>query len=636
MIAPLNVFSNQKQIHSVNLILKQAEAIKDWPVEKIQSDVRGLKYRVQSGEPFSSVLVPCFAYAFEAIRRILEIEPYPVQMRGGMTMAAGGIAEMQTGEGKTVTAIFPTALYTLAGRGVHVVTTNDYLAERDAGELQNVYHMLGLSVGCVKADMETEARRLAYSRDITYGTSKEMGFDFLRDRIRLGADFKLDDEKNRYFSHSDGSSETLVQRGQFCAIVDEADSVLIDDARTPLIIGAAAPQTGSKVSLFRWCDYICEQLCVEKDYIVIPRERRVFVTEEGCLRIAVLGKPRLADTIDQETFLEHIERMLECKIFFIKDRHYTVMNDEIVLVDESTGRIMEGRKLQGGLHHCLESKEGLPISAQTKTTASITVQSFFRGYRFLGGMTGTAWSSRGELYKTYRLRVNRIPTHRPCLRKKLKSRVFVDMNSKYEAIVKSVIKKLKEGRSTLIGTPSVGASESLGRFFEDAEIPYQILNAKNESQEAEIVKDAAQNACVTIATNMAGRGTDIKLSEEVRSAGGLHVIATEQHSSARIDRQLVGRAGRQGDPGSFQFFLCLEDELFIAVSSDKIQSYRESAEVSGRTELPHSWVSIFEKTQNRLERLHKKQRKQILKQEEKQFKTYRRIGLNPYLEAVHD
>ncbi len=611
-------------------ILRLSAAMQNFSDAELARNVRKLRYQVQNGGSFISVRDEAFALACTSIRRTHGFDLHHVQILGAATMGNHAIAEMQTGEGKTLTAVLPAVLYALAGKGVHVVTVNDYLADRDANELRPVYERLGLSVGCITTDMEDEERRQAYSRDITYGTAKEMGFDFLRDRLRLGAE-KIDDHVKEIFLQQQGS---LVQRGQFCAIVDEADSVLIDDARTPLLIGTSRAEAPQRIALFRWCSRAIKRLDHEVDLVAITKKRQVFLTDAGCRKVVLLGKPPLMESIDMETIYENIERSLEAHLFYQRDRHYTIHEDEIVIVDESTGRLMPGRKWQNGLHQAIEAKENLPITSPTTDAARITVQRFFQQYKHLAGMTGTAWNGKRELKKTYRLQVRRIPTDRKCVRKKWPTRVFVSQQAKYAAIVESLTELLAQNRAVLVGTPSVAASERLSAALKEKNIKHEVLNARYHEIEAEIIARAGQKAAITIATNMAGRGTDIKLSPEVAQAGGLHVIATEMHSSARIDRQLVGRCARQGDPGTYQFFLSLEDELLTSLPPDRVKRLQNRALKVSRGELPAHWVGLFRKTQRFLERHHYKQRKEMLKHEKKQMETYRRIGLNPFLEAA--
>lgn len=576
----------------------------------------------------------CFAIVVEAIRSVTGLTLYPVQIQGGLTMARRGIAEMQTGEGKTLTAILPATLFALSGKGCHVVTSNDYLAGRDAEELQPVYAAMGLSVGCVIDGMDDEARAEAYACDITYGTSKEMGFDFLRDCLR-GGPTGYETEQHRLFSTGNNEQSAFkVQRGHFCAIVDEADSVLIDDAQTPLLIGVGVPQDYQKRALYRWSHEIARELIPEIDFSLQPKRRKVVLTESGCRRIMLAGKPAATDVVAVETLFEHVERALEAGFCFECDKHYTVKDEEIVLLGESTGRIMEGRKLQQGLHHALEVKEGLPITTSMKNAAQISVQGYFRKYRFLAGMTGTARNARKELRKVYKIGVTPIPTHRPCIRNVERPRVFATQAAKRNAVLEDVVRRTSAGRPVLIGTPSVQASEALAELFYERGVKHFLLNAQHEDLEASIVAHAGTAGTITIATNMAGRGTDIRLDDEALKAGGLHVIATEMHTSARIDRQLAGRSARQGDPGSFQQFLSLEDELLAVLTSNMRARWQAQARPNQQGEISTRWVGRFRKVQRQIERQAVKGRGRLLKQDVKQNETYERLGLNPYLESA--
>lgn len=577
----------------------------------------------------------------EASRRTIGLEPYPVQIVGGIALFEGGIAEMQTGEGKTLTAIMPTFLRGLAGRGCHVITVNDYLAHRDAEEMGPVYNALGLSVGCIQTPMETDERRDAYAKDVTYGTAKEMGFDFLRDRLRIGvssgeqrgtAAAKL--LGNGQGSLSSGSGEEPAQRGHHYVLVDEADSILIDEARTPLIIGLTQPNDPGTVSLFRWCHRAIAHLEPDVDFVYEAKRRSAYLTDAGCRKTVLMAKPALIDSIDTERIYKQIEQSLTARFAFVRDRDYVVVDDEVKIVDESTGRMMDGRKWQDGLHQSIEAKELVPITAGTGEAARITVQSFFRQYMYLCGMTGTAVQAAREIRKTYGRSVTAIPTHKACIRRGYPPRIFAKMIQKRQAMCDEIERLLAEHRSILVGTPSVDASEALGTMLTERGIAHQILNARYHEQEAEIVAQAGESGRVTIATNMAGRGTDIKLDETLRKSGGLHVIATEVHSSARIDRQLIGRAARQGDPGSYHFFLSLEDELLRCLEADKLERVRKRARPDSKGELPRSWWSFFKKTQRFLEKTHYKQRKDLMKQEKHRTDAYKRMGLDPYLELT--
>lgn len=591
-----------------------------------------LRWRAKTGEPLQSLLIEAFSLVREASRRGLGMLHYPVQVMGGIALFEGHITEMQTGEGKTLTATMPVCLRALTGLGSHVITVNDYLAQRDAEQMTEVYGRLGLSVGCILTPMETDERRDAYARDITYGTAKEMGFDFLRDRLRTGASAGVEARTGPYGVASEG--EATVQRGHNFALIDEADSILIDEARTPLIIGVTQPNDAATVNLLRWSHRSTRHLDSTVDYIFEPDRRTAYLTDAGCRRVLLMAKPSLMNTIDSERIYTHVERALTAHLAFQLDRDYVVVDDEVVIVDESTGRLMDGRKWQDGLHQAVEAKEHVPITAATGQAARITVQSFFRHYAHLAGMTGTAMLASRELKKMYQLNVTEIPTNLPCIREGLRSRFFVSMQMKWVAIAGEIEELHRAGRAVLVGTPSVDASEALGRLLEERGIKHQILNAKYHDLEAEIVSHAGETARVTIATNMAGRGTDIILDETVRANGGLHVIATEMHSSARIDRQLVGRAARQGDPGSFQFFLSIEDELLRCLKPAERESMRRRAQSTKSGELPTTWLPDFKKTQRFLEKMHRKQRRELLKAEKMRADTYEKMGLDPYLELT--
>ena len=621
-----------------NWILKESRSLSSLTDSELLKRGKEIRWRAKSGISLHKLLLEAFQLGIEASRRTVEMEPYPVQIMGGMAMFEGGIAEMATGEGKTLTAVLPAFLRALPGHGCHVITVNDYLAHRDAEEMGPIFNALGLNVGCIETPMQTDERRDAYSKDITYGTAKEMGFDYLRDRLRLGV--SADGQARRtVFSSSARSgdifgSEAPVQRGHYFCIVDEADSILIDEARTPLIIGLTMPNDAATVSLFRWCHRAIVHLEANVDFAYEPKRRSAYLTDQGCRKVLLLAKPALIDTIDTERIYKHVEQALTARFGFVLNRDYVVVDDEIVIVDESTGRIMEGRKWQDGLHQSVEAKELVPITAASGEAARITIQNFFKLYRVLGGMTGTAVQAAGEIRKTYALRVTAIPTHRPCIRVGSSPRIFATMESKRDAIVKEIKQLVDDKRAVLVGTPSVEASEALGELLEQAKVEYKILNARHHEQEAEIVTSAGVSGRVTVATNMAGRGTDIKLTDELKDAGGLHVIATEMHSSKRIDRQLIGRAARQGDPGGFQFFLSLEDELLRCLEETEIQKVRQQARPATNGELSHSWLSFFEKTQKFLEKAHYKQRKDLLKHDKHRSNAYKRMGLDPCLELT--
>jgi preprotein translocase subunit SecA len=605
-------------------VVRRSEALKALGDDELKKLGLDLRWRAKSGIDLARLLPEAFALMREAARRTLKMAHYPVQIMGATAIFEGGLAEMQTGEGKTLTALMPAYLRALAGRGSHIVTVNDYLAQRDADWMRPAYELGGLTVGCIQNAQSTEERRVEYSRDVTYGTAKELGFDFLRDRLRIDA------------NNSGPAGEAPVQRGHYFALVDEADSVLIDDARTPLIISMTEPNRPAMVELYRWCAERIGDLAPLRDFEYDPHKREALLTEAGCRHIVLAHKPSLVAAIEPEQVYHQIELSLTARLGFVRDRDYLIKDGEVIIVDESTGRMMEGRKWQQGLHQAIEAKERIQITPKTCAAAQVTVQRFFRQYTYVGGMTGTAVPVRGEMRRTYRMPVTPIATHKPCIRRGLPPRVFASWQAKGEAIVAEIQEMLERGRSVLVGTPSIEASERLSRMLTASSLPHQVLNARFLKAEAEIVSQAGRSGHITIATNMAGRGTDILLDEDVRQAGGLFVVATEIHSSARIDRQLVGRCGRQGDPGSYRFFLSLEDELLRCLLPRQLDRVRAQGAAVGSAELPSRFLAVFRRAQRLLERLNARQRKLMLKHEDQRFKSHREMGLDPFLELIDD
>ena len=615
-------------------VIKRSEALNTLTDDELTTAGRKLRWEARAGTPLDKLLIEAYALVRQSARRVLNMQHFEVQVIGAIALFEGHIAEMQTGEGKTLTATMPSFLRALTGNGCHVITVNDYLAERDCDTMGPVHRKLGLTVGKILEPMEPDERRENYAADITYGTSKEMGFDFLRDRLRMGASPDDGGPSLRKFVRTLQGAEEPVQRGHYFALIDEADSILIDEARTPLIIGLTQPNDPGTVNLFRWSNRATFQLTPREDYVYEPERRSAWLTDAGCRKIVLMAKPSLMNSMDTERIYTQVEKALTAKHAFEKDRDYVIVDEKVMIVDEGTGRVMDGRKWQDGLHQAIEAKELVPITAATGEAARITVQSFFRNYTNLCGMTGTAIPAARELKKTYKLKVTRIPTNKKCIRAGRPVRLFKTQASKREAIAAEIEKLVKRGQSILIGTPSVEASEALAAVLAEHGIEAQILNARYHEQEAEIVKRAGAAGRVTIATNMAGRGTDILLDEDVKKAGGLHVIATEMHSSKRIDRQLVGRAARQGDPGSFQFFLSLEDELLRCREPREV-ARRQTVAIGNRAgELGRTWHRYFNKVQRFLEKTHRKQRKSLLKQERMRLEQYENMGLDPYLELT--
>lgn len=612
-------------------ILRLSESYKGLSDEELLRRGSDLRWRAKTGVPLAGLMREVYALVRESARRHRSMAHFPVQLMGAIALFEGHIAEMQTGEGKTLTAVPAASLRGLVGKGCHVITVNDYLAERDAKHMGPIYEALGLSVGCILTEMEPDERRANYAKDITYGTAKEFGFDFLRDRLRKGAETG-DVERARPFGTGAGSSEPPVQRGHYFALVDEADSVLVDEARTPLIIGLTRQNDPATVNLLRWSRLTASRLEPNSDFLFRPDRRDARLTDRGCRKVLLTGKPKLIEAIDMERIYETVEKSLVAQHGFVRDRDYVVVDDKIVIVDESTGRTMDGRKWQDGLHQAVEAKERIPITALTGQAARITVQAFFRHYQHLAGMTGTASAVAGELRKSYSIKVTTIPTNRPCIREPLPTRVFRTLEAKWIAVAEETQRITSSGRAVLIGTPSVEASEALSAKLATRGIRHEVLNARYPKKEAEIVSRAGRTGAVTIATNMAGRGTDILLEDATRDNGGLHVIATEMHTASRIDRQLVGRSARQGDPGSFQFFLSLEDELLRYWPLEKRKKWMLAA---GKNEvLTSTWTRLFRRTQRTIEKQHRKQRKEMLKHEKQRSMGYAKMGLDPYLELT--
>lgn len=584
---------------------------------------------LRSGRSLLSAAEPVFALAIEASRRAHGLVHHPVQVVGGLELARNRVIEMQTGEGKTLTAILPIVLRALAGRGVHVLTANDYLAKRDARLAEPILVQLGLSVGYVQSDMEDELRASAYRHDVTYGTGTEMGFDFLRDRLRLGPRTPAEAMCGQV-----DTAEGL-QRGHYFALVDEADHLLIDDATTPLLIALEQEESEAQQILYRWANETASGLKSQIDYDFDAERHAAHLTDSGLRRVALLRKPTSMLGISMEGIFEQVETSIVALRGFARGRDYIVSDDEVTIISESTGRQLTGRKWVRGLHFAVEAKEGVPFGRASATAAQITVQAYFGLYQNLSGMTGTAWNSRLELRKYYRTPVKVIPTHRPCLRQPRPTRIFRRRAAKYDFVVDDVRDMLEAGRAVLVGTPSVSASEALATLFARHSINHAVLNAVQHEHESEIIAAAGQRGRVTIATNMAGRGTDIRLDDRVCRAGGLHVIATEIHTSTRIDRQLVGRAARQGDPGSCRFVLSLEDELFHH-APDLQRALQRKASRLGREELPEAWIKYFRRVQKQVE--YHGRRNRLLSHEAAKTRHELAIksGLDPYLEMIMD
>ncbi len=626
--------SNEKYLKKLQPLVERINALEENYEKLADSDLKEktkeFKERLNKGESLDDLLPEAFALVREAAKRTLKQRHFDVQLIGGIVLHQGKIAEMKTGEGKTLTATLPLYLNALTGRGVHSVTVNDYLARRDTVWMGQIYHFLGLKVGCLnheqafiydpdyKADKSEDEirdelgsfkvvedflrpvpRQEAYLADITYGTNNEFGFDYLRDNLV----YDLKDQ---------------VQRGHYYAIVDEVDSILIDEARTPLIISGPAEESTEKYYQFA---KLVAKLEEEKDYIIDEKLKAVTFTEEGQGKIVKwLGRDPWAD--NDITTTHQLEAALKAKALFKRDRDYVVKEGKVIIVDEFTGRLMPGRRWSGGIHQAIEAKEGLNVQRESVTYATITFQNYFRMYEKLAGMTGTALTSAEEFDKVYGLEVIVVPTNKPMIRKDLPDRVYKTLEGKYKAIVQEIKKRHSKGQPLLVGTVSIEKNEYLSKLLTREGIPHKVLNAKHHEQEGEIIAQAGRLGAVTIATNMAGRGVDIILGgnppdkneqKKVIELGGLHVIGTERHESRRIDNQLRGRAGRQGDPGSSQFFVSLEDDLMRIFGGEKIKSLMNTLKIPDDEPIETGIISkAIESAQEKVEGFNFDARKHVL------------------------
>ncbi|MCL6600006.1 MAG: preprotein translocase subunit SecA [Alicyclobacillus macrosporangiidus] len=539
------VYRLRKMVARINALEPEMQKLSD---EQLRAKTAEFRERLANGEKLDNLLFEAFAVVREASRRVIGQRHFDVQLMGGIVLHEGRIAEMKTGEGKTLVATLPSYLNALAGKGVHVVTVNDYLARRDAENMGRIHQFLGLTVGLNIPGMDFNQKKAAYNADITYGTNNEFGFDYLRDNMVMSLD-------------------QMVQRKLHYAIVDEVDSILIDEARTPLIISGPAEKSAD---LYFRADLFVRSL-TEGDYEVDEKMRTVNLTEDSGVQKAerFFGVDNLFDP-EHVQLMHHITQALKAHHLMKRDKDYVVRGDEVVIVDEFTGRLMEGRRYSEGLHQAIEAKEGVRVQNETKTLATITLQNYFRMYEKLSGMTGTAKTEEKEFVEIYGMDVVVIPTNKPMIRKDLPDIIYKTERAKFNAVVEEIVRRHQTGQPVLVGTTSIEKSEILSNLLRRRGVMHQVLNAKHHEREAEIVARAGQPHAVTIATNMAGRGTDILLGEGVAELGGLHIIGTERHESRRIDNQLRGRAGRQGDPGSSQFFLSLEDDLLRLFGSENI------------------------------------------------------------------
>ncbi len=615
-----------KKVKSINALEPIYEKMSD---EELKAAFNALREAVRSGEKsLDDVLYDSFAITREASKRTTGMRPYDVQLVGGMVLHDGKIAEMKTGEGKTLVASLAIALNAMTGEGVHLVTVNDYLAKRDAADMGRIYNFLGYSVGVITNDIQDDAQRKAqYDADITYGTNNEFGFDYLRDNMKYDLSEK-------------------VQRAHNYVIVDEVDSILIDEARTPLIISGPTNRT---LEHYHKANQVAKQMvrATEKDekgevkpesgdFVVDEKNRTVTLTEKGIKKAEELFGVDNLYSLENAMLSHHLDQALKAHNLFEKDVDYVVKEGEVVIVDEFTGRLSEGRRYSEGLHQALEAKEGVVIQEESQTLADITFQNYFRMYKKLAGMTGTAQTEATEFAQIYNLDVISIPTNVPVQRKDMNDLIYKSEREKFDAVINKVKELHKRGQPVLIGTASIEKSEALHKKLKEGKIPHSVLNAKNHESEALIISDAGKKGAVTVATNMAGRGVDIKIDDEVRELGGLYIIGTERHESRRIDNQLRGRSGRQGDPGASQFYLSLEDNLLRIFGSDKIRNIMERLGIEEGEHIESGMVTrAVENAQKKVETMHYESRKHILEyddvanEQRKVIYAYRNELLSP-------
>ena len=590
-----NLFDYEtKELKKINKLADQVDAL-DEDMKKIKdiefkAKTEEFKKRLQNGETLDDILVETIALAREACFRAIGEKPFRVQVIGGIAIHRGNIAEMKTGEGKTLTTVLPAYLNALEGKGVHVITTNEYLSTRNAEWMRPIYDLLGVTVGINTRDKSPKEKREAYDADITYTTNNELGFDYLRDNMVV-------------------HKENRTQRGLNFAIIDEVDSILIDEARTPLIISGGVAKSAN---VYKEADRVAKNLTID-DYVVDEKTKKVTLTEEGVHHAEeMLHLDNLYD-IKNSVMVHNLDKALSANYAFKRDVDYVVENDQVIIVDTFTGRLMHGRQFSEGLHQALEAKEGVKINEETKTLATITFQNLFRMYNKLAGMTGTAKTEEEEFQNIYNTYVVCIPTNKPVIRDDQVDLIYSSLKGKYAAIVRTVKEIHKTGRPVLVGVASVETSEVISQLLTKAGIKHELLNAKNHEREAHIIENAGKKGAVTIATNMAGRGTDIKLGEGVRELGGLFVIGTERHDSRRIDNQLRGRSGRQGDPGTTRFFVSMEDDLMLKFGSEKMKTVMQSLGIQEDQAISNKMISKnIEGAQKKVEGFNFDRRKGLL------------------------
>ena len=603
--------SLEKTADKIIALASQMEALSD---DELTAKTAEFKERYQKGATLDDLLVEAFAVVREAAKRVLGLYPYKVQLMGGITLHKGNISEMKTGEGKTLTATMPVYLNAISGEGVHVVTVNEYLASRDAVEMGELYRFLGLTVGLNVAGKSSEEKREAYNCDITYSTNNELGFDYLRDNMVV--------YRNQ-----------MVQRPLNFAVVDEVDSILIDEARTPLIISGQAEKS---TALYNRADFFVKGLKEDEDYTIDLTSKSIALTDEGIEKAEKTFHANNLYDVTNTRLVHHLDQALRANYIMIHDVDYVVNEGKVQIVDQFTGRIMEGRRYSDGLHQAIEAKENVEIQNESRTMATITFQNYFRMYKKLSGMTGTAKTEEEEFREIYNMEVVAIPTNKPIIRIDNADLLYPSLKSKFNAVTADIKQRYEKGQPILVGTVAIETSELLSSLLTKEGIPHQVLNAKNHFREAEIVMNAGQRGAVTIATNMAGRGTDIKLGPGVKEAGGLAVIGTERHESRRIDNQLRGRSGRQGDPGETQFYLSLEDDLMRRFGSERIQQVWSKLNVEEEDDLAIQSKMLsrqVESAQKRVEGNNYDTRKNVLEYDEV-MREQREIMYGQRLEVI--
>ena len=601
--------------------------------EDIRATSMKLRGRAKGGTNIDKLIPEAFGLVCSAIRRIHGYQPFDVQLAAGIIMHYGGLVELATGEGKTLCAAAPTYLNALSGKGVHVTTVNDYLAKRDAEDMGPVYTLLGMTVGCIQQKQEDTPRTEMYKCDITYGTASEFGFDFLRDRLKVrGGTAAAAPFWAPWFGGGD-KMDNRVQRELHYAIVDEADSIFVDEARTPLIIAnPTRPASPEEQVVYLWADKVATQMVRDEHFRLDMKKDKIELLDAGRYMVRYSNPPSGEHATAMDKLIESIEKALHAYHRFSRDHHYMVNKEnKIVIIDESTGRPMPDRHWRDGLHQAVEAKEHVQITMQSDHAAQITYQNFYRLYKKLAGMSGTLMPNFWELRRVYRRWVSKVPTNRPIKRVQFTDAVYPTEQAKFLAVVKQIEEMNKAGRPVLIGTRSVDKSERLSKMLGEIGIPHEVLNARQDARENEIIAQAGQRGKITVATNMAGRGTDIKLGIGVADAGGLHVIGTDRHEAERIDRQLAGRAGRQGDPGTAQFYLSLEDQLLEGLGAKKQQSLDELGK-SGSNRPWSLFRRLFKKAQRRIEAKHYKQRLDLMHYDKQRQELLQDLGADPYVD----